>query len=161
MDYYDEISKSYPELHKEEQIRKMKKVLKEIKIAEDSLVLDVGAGACWLNEFIPDAYSLDPSIELLKLGKNKKAVAAYAEYMPFQNKIFDLVFCLTALHNFFDIEKAISEMKRVGKEAFVISLLKKSPRYSIMKEVIDKNLKIERVLDDETDTILICSNIFA
>lgn len=159
MDYYEKISKAYPELHKEEQVRKIKRILEEIKIAEDAYVLDVGAGPCWLNEFLPNVFSLDPVEEFLRMGKTTKAVVAYAEYIPFQNKTFDLVFCLTSLHNFFDMEKAIKEMIRVGKEAFIITLLKKSPRYDMMKELIEKNLKIERTLEDETDTILICSNI--
>lgn len=150
MNYYNDISRGYLELYKEEQLRKIKLILKKIKI--EGKVLDVGAGPCLLNNFF-DTVCIDPSIELLKLGSGKRIVGI-AEELPFNDKEFDYVFCVTAVHNFKDIEKGLEEIKRVGKN-YIITVLKKSPKYDRIVKTIKKKFNVIETIDDETDKIFV------
>jgi ubiquinone/menaquinone biosynthesis C-methylase UbiE len=58
---------------------------------------------------------------------NGKKVIGKAEELPFKDKNFDNVICVTVLHHC-DIDKAIKEMLRVVKDDgnVIVTLLKKS-----------------------------------
>ncbi len=156
--YYDEIASGYDELHREEQIKKIKVILNNIKINKKDKVLDVGCGPCYLAEFIDCDYTgIDPSEKLLNLNKNKKIkkIIGVAENLPFPDHYFDVVFSITAIHNFKDLEKGISEIKRVGKKRFVFSILKKSKNFEKIKRIIKNNFKVKKEIDEGVDLVLI------
>lgn len=126
MKYYNEISKGYNELYEKEQLVKLEKIKKYIKKGN---LLDVGAGTGISTRFfedICDCTALDPSEEMLNHYKGKKVIGK-AEELPFEDKSFDNVISITALHHC-DIDKAIKEMLRVVKDdgVVIVTLLKKS-----------------------------------
>ena len=161
MKYYDIIAKSYDELHEEEQKKKVGVIKKQLKINKDTKLLDVGCGTGTSSQFDCKVTGIDPSPELLKRGKKKypeiKFVKAYAEKLPFKNKSFDIVVSITAIQNFNNIEKGIKEIKRVGKNQFALSFLKKSKKAKDIEKIIRKEFKdykIKKIIEDK-DIILI------
>ncbi|MBW3012274.1 class I SAM-dependent methyltransferase [Candidatus Woesearchaeota archaeon] len=149
MGYYDEISSGYNELHAEEQKKKFNLVKKYIK----GKVLDVGCGT---GLSTPEgAVGIDPSPGLLKLNPNNEKILGRAECLPFEDKSFDTVISLTAIHNFDDIEKSLKEMKRVSKGRIIISLLKKSKDFDQIKKLIEKEIKPDKTIDEEKDLIFL------
>ena len=86
--------------------------------------------------------------------KNRKCILGNAEALPFPDQSFDVVMSITAIHNVKDTEKALQEMKRVCKGKVIISLLKKSSKYDVIKEQIEKYFKVT-ALEEEKDTIFI------
>jgi ubiquinone/menaquinone biosynthesis C-methylase UbiE len=162
MSYYDATAKGYNELHGEEQLRKARVVLAFLKahklIDEHSRLLDVGAGTTHATAIFPgDRTAIEPAKELLKQCKDPsiKLVYGVAEDLPFADGWFDVVICLTAVHNFTNLEKGLDEIKRVASKTIVITILKKSPKYASIMAAIKKRFKQITSIDDQTDTILV------
>ena len=153
MGYYNKISKGYNELHKEEQLKKLLIIKNNIKINKNDLLLDVGCGTGISSQFDCKVVGIDPSIGLLRLNKSRSRIQAKAEYLPFKNNTFDIVISVTSAHNFKDIEKGLKEIKRVGKNNFVFSVLKKSKKINQIKILIKKQFKIKKLTEEEKDTI--------
>ncbi|MFW9880705.1 MAG: class I SAM-dependent methyltransferase, partial [Candidatus Thorarchaeota archaeon] len=61
MDYYSGISEGYDELHKEEQLKKIKKVIELLKIKDNEKVLDVGCGTALYSGYFKDYIGIDKS----------------------------------------------------------------------------------------------------
>ena len=123
MEYYNKIAKGYNELHKKEQLNKIKIIKQHIK--PKPLILDIGAGTGISSEPF-NAIAIDPSINMLKQYKGIK-VLAKAEYLPFKDKTFNTIISVTALHHT-NIKQALKEIKRVSKKGaqVAITILKKS-----------------------------------
>lgn len=160
MDYYDSISKGYEELHKEEQLKKLKVIKNFLKVSQQDKLLDVGCGtglttSCWKCK----CYGIDPSKKLLEKAKTKyKDIIfrqASAEKIPFKDDFFDVVISVTAIQNFENIEKGLKEIKRIGKNKFVLTFLKKSSKKDKIIELIKKYFKIKKVIEEEKDLIYI------
>jgi demethylmenaquinone methyltransferase/2-methoxy-6-polyprenyl-1,4-benzoquinol methylase len=156
MKYYDQISKSYNELHGQEQLNKLRIIKENLDIRKDNLLLDVGCGTGISSQFDCNVISLDPSIQLLNFNKNKNKFLGIAEKLPFKDNTFDIVVSMTAIHNFKDIEKSLKEMKRVGKGEFVFSILKKSDKFNKIEKLIKKHFKINKLIEEEKDVIFFC-----
>ncbi len=157
MTYYDKISKGYNELYGEEQLKKINIILNNIKIKKSDKLLDVGCGTgFYLNLFKCNVTGVDPSEELLKQCKHK-TVKANAEELPFKDDEFDWVISITAIHNFKNIDKALDEIKRVGKH-FVFSILKKSKKFDHIADLIKKKINIKKIIIEEKDVIVFCIN---
>lgn len=124
MEYYNKIAKGYNELHREEQLNKIKIIKQHLK-KPYGLTLDIGAGTGISSEPF-NAIALDPSIEMLRQYKGPKVVAK-AESLPFKDNTFDTVVSVTALHHT-NIGESLKEIKRVSKKGtqLAITLLKKS-----------------------------------
>lgn len=154
---YDKIAKSYNELYKEEQIKKLRIIRRYTKIKKTDKLLDVGCGTgISTNFFECNSIGIDPSKGLLNIGKGN-LIYGKAEKLPFNDKYFDIVISVTAIHNFDDPEKALNEIIRVSKKKIVITLLKKANKYKELKELITKKLKV-REINQEKDTIFIHSS---
>ena len=160
MNYYDTIAKGYEELHKEEQLNKLKIIKKYLKVNPEDKLLDVGCGtglttSCWKCK----CYGIDPSKKLLKIAKEKyKAIIfkqAPAEKIPFKDNFFDIVISVTALQNFADVEKSLSEIKRVGKDKFILTFLKRSAKKERLDQLIKKYFKVKKIIEEEKDFIYI------
>ena len=131
MTYYDDIAQGYDELHKEEQLKKLD-IIKQLDLIEPTdVLLDVGCGTAFSLDYFDtkEAVGIDPAAKLVEQydGPHKVLVGP-AEYLPFEDRSFDVVISLTAIQNFDDIKKGLLEIKRVGKERFVLTYLKKSSK---------------------------------
>jgi len=157
MGYYDEISEGYEELHKEEQLKKVELIKKYLKVNPHDKLLDVGCGTGLTTEpWLCKRYGIDPAPKLLSRARQKDDIEykqAPAESIPYPDNFFDIVISITAIQNFNNIEKGLKEIKRVGKNLFVLSFFKKSDK----KEKIINNIKIlfetDSVIEEEKDII--------
>lgn len=171
MTYYDIIAAGYDELHESEQKNKLSIVKENLQTNKNNLLLDVGCGSGISSNFDCNVIGIDSSFELLKIAKqrfsnksdkhnkhNKCFIQAKAENMPLKKETFDIIVSLTAIHNFDDIEKTLSEIKRTAKEncKFVFSVLKKSSKLEKIQALIEKYFKIKNVLIEDKDLIVFC-----
>ena len=152
MDYYNQIAKSYNQLHEEEQKRKLELMIKYLKPKEP--ILDIGAGTGISARYFKNIVLLDPSTEMLKKTRGKR-VTAQAEKLPFKNKTFSTIISITALHHT-DIKKAIKEIKRISKPncSYAFTILKRAKKYALIRQELKKNFKLKEI-DEEKDLILI------
>ncbi len=167
--YYDEISDGYEELHREEQLKKIALIKKHLKVNPKEKLLDVGCGTgLTTTAWQCIRYGVDPALKLLAKAqqkeskhKNSKAGVKYtlasAEYLPFRDNEFDIVISITAIQNFQNIEKGLREIKRVGKNKFVLSFLKKSLKKGLIDGLIRKIFKVTNLLEEEKDLIYFCT----
>ena len=152
MTYYDSIAKGYTELHKDEQLKKIQLIKDNLVLGKEDLLLDVGCGP-YFADFECTVVGIDPSIELLKQTKIP-VCQAIAEALPFKDNSFDVIVSITALQNFEDLDKALDEIKRVGKERFVITFLQKAAKKDLFLDKINEYFKIYKVIMEEKDIIL-------
>jgi len=151
--YYDEIARGYDDLYRKEQLRKISLIKEQVKFKEDDKVLDIGCGP-YYGHWPGIVVGIDPSWELLKKADCIK-VQGHAENLPFDDHSFNIVVTITAIHNFKDIDKALDEMLRVGKDRFVISILKKSKKCNAIQDQILKRFVLTKKIEDSHDIILI------
>ena len=163
-EYYDQIAEGYEELHKEEQEIKIdfiKKRLSEyFEIQQDHNLLDVGCGTGITTIPWPcKRTGIDPAKKLLKRG-NKKEEVEYvlgkAENIPFDNDSFDIITSITAIQNFEDLEKGLEEIKRVGKDFFIITYLKKSQKAENIEKIIKEVFIVKARFEEDKDIIFFC-----
>lgn len=165
MTYYDTIAPGYNELHKEEQLNKIKIIRDNLIVEKRYKLLDVGCGTGFSFEFFDcKLFGIDPSLELLKQFPKKflgraQTKQAPAEKIPFPDRYFDIIISVTAIQNFEDIGKALDEIKRVSKPhaQIAISCLKKSQKLNSVREQIKKNFNIKKEIEEEKDIIWVCS----
>jgi demethylmenaquinone methyltransferase / 2-methoxy-6-polyprenyl-1,4-benzoquinol methylase len=160
MTYYDEISKTYDELHKEEQLAKIQIIFDEDLVKPQDKLLDVGCGTGFSLDCFEckEAIGIDPSEKLIQQYKGKHQVqVAQAEKIPFKDSQFDVVLSFTAIQNFDDIQKGLQEIKRVGKTKFGLTFLKRSMKAQLIEDLIKKvfsQFNIKKI-DQEKDFIFI------
>src|SRR3989344_9002452 len=92
-DYYGDIAEGYDQLHKEEQLSKLKIIKETLEIKKTDKLLDVGCGTGFSLEFFDcSCEGVEPSAKMAALSKNRaKITIAKAENMPFNANSFDIV----------------------------------------------------------------------
>jgi ubiquinone/menaquinone biosynthesis C-methylase UbiE len=163
MEYYDIIALGYNELHKEEQLKKYRLIQKNLGIGEENTLLDVGCGTGFSFEiFRCRITGIDSSKDMLKESKkasrNTAFVQGKAEHLPFKNEAFDIIICVSAFHNFKGPRKALEEMKRVGKGKGVITIMRKARKAQELRTLVEEMFKMEKVVEEDKDSILFFSN---
>jgi len=153
MDYYNQIAGSYEELHKEEQLNKLRIIKENLHLSGTEKILDIGCGPCWSTQFFGNVVGIDTAFGLL--DKKKAVVNGEAERLPFKDRTFDVLLCVTAIHHF-DVERAFREMKRVAKPDAVYIITVLNARSSIIPQ-IKEHFNVDRMLEEDKDAILICS----
>ena len=155
MNYYDETAEGYNELHGEEQLNKLKIIASEIKTDKDTKLLDVGCGTGLSAKiFNCNITGIDPAEKLLQQAPFK-TIKAKAESLPFKDNEFDVVIAVTSIHNFDDIEKGLKEIKRVGKDKFALTILKKANNADQIIEKIKELFTIIKEINEDKDKIFI------
>ncbi len=155
--YYDSIAQGYEELHREEQLRKMALIKADMDIRPDDLLLDVGCGTGLTCDFPCRVIGLDPAIALLKRApKDLPVVQAEAEHIPFKDNSFDIVSSVTAIQNFHDIRAGLEEIRRVGKDRFVLTFLAASPKKDSIERLIRKFFIVDKRIEERHDIIFFC-----
>ncbi len=153
--YYNIIADSYNELHQEEQMQKLeisyKYFVENFKNIESiNSILDVGSGSGISSDFWAKkgfkVTGIDPAKKLINTNKNKgnfcEFIEASAEKIPFKNNSFDLVVSYTAIQNFEDIEKGLNEIKRVGKNMFILTFLNNVKDKELIESTIERIFNI-------------------
>ena len=159
MNYYDEISEGYEELHKEEQEKKIEVIKGYLKPKESDKLLDVGCGTGLTTEpWKCKLYGIDPAKKLIERARQQDKIEykiAPAENIPYNDHEFDYVISITAIQNFESIEKGLKEIKRVGKDRFILTFLKRSPKRKQITEFINKHFKVNEVVEEDKDVIFV------
>lgn len=158
--YYNAIAKGYKELYHLEQIQKINLV--KNYIPKEGKILDLGSGDGVLNQYIEnkdELISIDSSKELLNLNSNKKENKIVGDIcnLNFKENSFDYICSFTVIQDVYDIKKALLEIKRIIKEngQIILSFLKKSNNKEIIINLIEKEFKIIKIIEEEKDFIYI------
>ncbi len=162
---YDNINQSYDSLHRTEQYGKYQIIISMIGIKEKDKLLDVACGTGMFFEFLESKniqcskQGVDNSKGMIKQCKKKGFDCHFfrAEKLPFSDKIFDVITCVSAIHNFENPENSLQEMKRVCKDSgtIIITLLKRSEKYDKICLLIKKYFKIERIIEEKNDVLFL------
>lgn len=157
MTYYDDISEGYEELHKEEQLKKVELIKLHFHPKKNDKLLDVGCGTGLTT--VPwdcNRHGIDPAKKLIARARLSDIIeyeVAAAENIPYPDNYFDHVVSITAIQNFNDIKKGLNEIKRVGKNSFVISALKKSQKIDEIKNLIYSLFNVKKEIEEDKDII--------
>jgi ubiquinone/menaquinone biosynthesis C-methylase UbiE len=156
---YDAIASGYNELHGAEQASKAAIIAEHLRVLRTDKVIDVGCGTGLGAQFIAgkaaSIIGIDPSKELVKQCPFP-AIVGTAENIPYDDKYFDIAICVSAVHNFDDIEAGLREIARVTKREAAITVLKKSAKAAMIEKKIRAIFIVKETLDNEHDTIFIC-----
>ena len=162
MNFYKLTAKGYNDLYGEEQEIEHRIIKENLEIKQTDLLLDVGCSTG--HDFNCSVIGIDPSMELLlqnnPLDHIDNKILTRAESIPFKDNTFDKVISVTSMHNFDDIEKGITEIKRVGKDDFAFSILKKSNKFNLIESKIKENFDVKKIIDGKKDWIFICQKVF-
>jgi len=116
--------------------------VENLKCPPGGLILDLGAGACWVSEWLVRlgfrTVSLDISYGTLEIGKKRfldshihgSFVAGDIEALPFMANTFDGIICLATLHHVPDIQKALEELHRVLRNSGSVVLIEPGEGHS-------------------------------
>jgi ubiquinone/menaquinone biosynthesis C-methylase UbiE len=146
MDYYSKIAEGYNELHKREQLDKIKTIFKNVYISNEENTLDVGCGTALYAYLFRNYKGIDPSKKMLEQS-NADVRLGTAEEIPFDDNFFDNVISISAIHNFKDYKKGVEEMERVSKKKVIITLLKKAKKFEEIREFLKDYREVEHPID--------------
>jgi ubiquinone/menaquinone biosynthesis C-methylase UbiE len=159
MEYYDEIAAGYSELYREEQLKKYELISSHLGTSDDERILDVGCGMGFSSQVLKGRITgIDPARKMLVqeggiATKNQDKIVGRAEFLPFKDKSFDVVICVTAIHNFEDPKVALEEMKRVGKNRGAVTIMKKAKSAAQLRNLVDEMFDRIKIVEEEKDTI--------
>ena len=149
MQRYDLTASMYDELYAEEQVVKYHAALKHLKAYGSVLDAGCGTGHFLSNiaEEVETAVGVDISIRLLLQAKeqartfpNFHLVQADADYLPFIDACFNLVFAFTVLQNMPNPRETLMEIKRNAKRDALITVtgLKKAFSLEAFRALLQK-----------------------
>jgi ubiquinone/menaquinone biosynthesis C-methylase UbiE len=166
--YYNSIAAGYDSLHGTEQTEKLTHISSKLApyLFSGCKLVDVGCGTgistdFW-TQFGCSCIGIDPSEGLLKQNTYGKSrfLQMGAEALDFADKSFDVVVSFTAAQNFTDVLLGIQEIKRVGKDVFCITTLKKADNVVSVEDAIKEVFgTYERIELDKDIAFLIIPKI--
>lgn len=163
MHRYNHSALVYDALYSGEQEVKIKAALNELQLKEGSLVLDLGCGTGLLFPHIHEdaglLVGLDFSSNILRQARkrakqflNVATLRADADFLPFQNKTFNVVFAITLLQNMPNPIRSLHEIKRVAQNEtpiIITGLKKQFSREEFTKLLERTKLEISVLKTDE------------
>lgn len=167
---YDSSKYCYPELYREEQIAKYRRIIDSVKHLRFNLVLDAGCGPGFYIETasrIANLYiCLDICRGMVDLARdscrnvgNVEFVVADVDYPPFKDAVFDMVIAVTLLQNQPNPRLTLHRLTRLVKSCGIIAItfLKK---VFTLQDILDAirflGLTTIHIDDSTTDYIAIC-----
>ncbi len=87
--------------------------------------------------------------------KDLSLIQGAGEALPFPDRSFQMVICISALHNFSDFRKGLMEMDRVANGLICVSIMKRAARIIEMLEYIDEHFSQIASAHEEKDHVLI------
>lgn len=162
--YYDDIATGYDALYGDEQKEKLLAAKKNLifEIQKSDNLLDVGCGTglstdFWNDEFGCDTTGIDPAQKLIEQNKNKKSklIQGFAEKLPFEDNSFDIVVSFSAIQNFSDVKKGLEEIKRVGNQKFILSVMCKGQNYPHIHTLIQEIFGIKEGIRVKNDVMYV------
>jgi len=110
-----------------------------------------------------ELYGIDPSSKMLLIAGKKGSFVlkrGFAEKLPFPAESFDIVVSVTAAHNFNNLKKAFSEIRRVAKKdaMIIVSILKKSRRLQGCSDILASKFNVKEMIEEEHDIIFFSEN---
>ena len=126
MRHYDQSAAVYDSQYYEEQEAKIKVALSGFTLEKESRIMDAGCGTRLLYPHVANkdrlVVGVDVSVSIVKQVKkrvknyiNTALIRADADFMPFLNGTFDVVFAVTLLQNMPKPFRTLDELKRVTK----------------------------------------------
>jgi SAM-dependent methyltransferase len=97
-------------------------------------VLEVGCGTGrWMRELsglapAPLVVGVDPSLDMLRQGSSAQRVGATANALPFTATVFDMIYCVNAIHHFDDPAAFISHSRELLRTGGLLSIIGIDPR---------------------------------
>jgi ubiquinone/menaquinone biosynthesis C-methylase UbiE len=97
-------------------------LLKVLAPAPSDLILDLGAGSCWVSDWLRrfgfKTVATDIALDMLRVGRARLSssnglVAADMEHLPFASASFTKACCVDAFHHVPDMDAALREIRRV------------------------------------------------
>jgi ubiquinone/menaquinone biosynthesis C-methylase UbiE len=165
MQRYDLTARMYDERYAEEQEAKFERALGTVKIPPNGLVLDIGCGTGLLFKHLSSATEGIVGIDLSKKAlfeardrpgrlRNVDLLQADADYLPFRDHTFRLVFVFTVLQNMPQPIETLREAKRITRHhgSVVASGLKKAFTLESFKEMIQK-AGLKPILTEDDDVL--------
>ncbi len=129
---YDVTAQMYDMRYSEEQEAKYKETFASLEVADHNVVLDVGCGSGLLFGHVASRTEMMVGVDisrnlLLKAKERAKehvqahVVQADADYLPFKDEAFSLVFAFTVLQNMPYPLETLQEIERASKSnAFIV-----------------------------------------
>jgi len=146
---YEKIASTYNKRYESNYLPNIEIELKRI-IAENNFsnILEAGCGTGrWIQSLNADnlkVFGLDFSFEMLKIQQknyfNFNIINADADFIPFKDNFFDLIFCVNAIHHFTDKILFIKEVKRTLASNGMLSVFGVDPH-------IDKDWYVYKYFD--------------
>ncbi len=133
---YDVIAPTYDERYAVNRLDRVASALRSLtQQVGAGRILEVGCGTGrWLAELSPVARSvhgLDLSVEMLRKAKQREErfclTRGQATQLPFPDAIFDLIFCVNALHHFDQPQFFISEAHRALRSGGALAIIGMEP----------------------------------
>lgn len=128
---YDQSASVYDVQYAEEQGAKIQAALADLELKDGSLILDVGCGTGLLFSHVTESASLLVGLDFsgllrhandrAKQFSNVALLRADADFLPFPDKAFNVIFAVTLLQNLPSPLDALCEIARVAqREATII-----------------------------------------
>jgi SAM-dependent methyltransferase len=117
---YDQFGKNYSEIRQEDPSIAQ---LVYGELADCHTILNVGAGAGSYEPKDKYVLALEPSAEMRKQRNTKgkmPAIIGISDAIPFDNDSFDASMSILSIHHWGNLEKGLSELKRVSKRKILI-----------------------------------------
>jgi len=139
---FDELAQSYSssalEFIRDKRLKLIKKHIKK-----DDKILEIGCGSGNLLRFIEcdNIFGIDISENMVKEAKKTISNGTFeigdAENLPYENDSFDKVLISEVLYYLPDVDKAISETRRVLKKDGLILITTLNKKYNFVKTLVN------------------------